>query len=63
MIPVARNVWQQVEGGRPAATARRLIIARTRRRDSARPVNRRPRGVDALEESAAFASSSPATSR
>ena len=50
MIPVARNVWQQVEGGRSAAAARRLIIARTRRRESARPVSRRPRGVDALEE-------------
>ena len=25
MIPVARNVWQHVEGGSPAAEARRLI--------------------------------------
>ena len=43
MIPVARNVWQQVEGGRSAAAARRLIIARTRRRESARPVRRERR--------------------
>ena len=41
MIPVARNVWQQVEGGRSAAAARRLIMARTRRRESVRPVSRR----------------------
>ena len=44
MIPVARNVWQQVDAGRSAAAARRLIIARTRRRDSARPVSLRPAG-------------------
>ena len=25
MIPVARNVWQQVEGDSPAVAARRLI--------------------------------------
>ena len=25
VIPVARNVWQHVEGGSPAAAARRLI--------------------------------------
>ena len=29
--PVARNVWQQVEAGSPAAAARRLIMARTTR--------------------------------
>jgi hypothetical protein len=29
VIPVARKVWQQVEEGRPAATARRLIIRKT----------------------------------
>ena len=38
-------VTQQVEGGSPAAAAaRRLIIARTSRRDSARPVSRRAAG-------------------
>ena len=36
VIPVARNVWQHVEGGNPAAAARRLIIARTTRRASTR---------------------------
>ena len=40
VIPVARNVWQHVEVGSPAAAARRLIIASTRRRSSARPVSR-----------------------
>ena len=44
MIPVARNVWQHVEGGSPAAAARRLIIARTTRRSSARPV----KGTDTI---------------
>src|SRR5205809_4544163 len=29
VIPVARNVWQPIEEGRPAARARRLIISRT----------------------------------
>ena len=62
VIPVARNVWQQVEGGISAAAARRLIIARTRRRESARPVSRRPAG-STLWKSAALASSSPASSR
>ena len=33
-IPVARNVWQHVEGGSPATAARRLIIARTTHRSS-----------------------------
>ena len=32
VIPVARNVWQHVEGGSPAAEARRLIIARMKER-------------------------------
>ena len=36
VIPVARNVWQQVEGGSPAADARRLIMAGTH------PPGRRP---------------------
>ena len=31
VIPVARNVWWQVDAGSPAATARRLIMVRTRR--------------------------------
>ena len=49
MIPVARNVWQRVEGGRSVATACRLIVANTRRRDSAvvtapRPSALPPRG-------------------
>ena len=48
VIPVARNVWQHVEGGNPAAAARRLVIARTSRRSGARqPPLRR---VDGLEE-------------
>ena len=49
MIPVARNVWQHVVAGSPAATARRLIIASTARRPSGRPL-RPPRPVHALEE-------------
>ena len=32
VIPVARNVWQHVDAGSPAAAARRLIIASTARR-------------------------------
>ncbi|HEX4231295.1 MAG TPA: hypothetical protein VHZ07_21675 [Bryobacteraceae bacterium] len=28
-MPVARNVWQQVEEGSPTSSARRLIIRRT----------------------------------
>ena len=43
VIPVARNVWQQVVDGSSADAARRLIIARTTRRSSTRPVSRRPR--------------------
>ena len=31
-MPVARNVWQQVDGGSPAVAARRLIMASTTRR-------------------------------
>ena len=38
-VPVARNVWQHVEGGSPAAAARRLIMAGTTRRVNGRPVN------------------------
>ena len=62
VIPVARNVWQQVDADSSAAAARRLIIARTSRRDSARPVSLRPAG-STLWKSAAFASSSPAAPR
>ena len=40
VIPVARNVWQHIEGGRPAAVA--LIIASTTRRVNARPVSLSP---------------------
>ena len=48
------NVWQQVEGGQtPPGAARHLIWARTRRRDSAHPVSRRPAG-STLWKSAAF---------
>ena len=48
------NVWQQVEGGQtPPGAARHLIWARTRRRDSAQPVSRRPAG-STLWKSAAF---------
>ena len=38
-MPVARNVWQHVDAGSPAATTRRLIIASTTRRPSGRPLN------------------------
>ena len=62
VIPVARNVWQHVEAGSsPAPAARRLIIARTTRRCSARPVSRRPAG-STLWKSVAFGSSSSAAS-
>ena len=40
VMPVARNVWEQVDGGRPAADAHRLIMARTTRRVNGRPVSR-----------------------
>ena len=42
VIPVARNVWQHVEAGSPAAAARRLIIASTTRRVNGRPVSLSP---------------------
>ena len=45
MVPVARNVWQNVDGGSPATAARRLIIASTSRRSIARAVSRRPAGL------------------
>ncbi len=61
VIPVARNVWQHVEGGSPAAAARRLIIAKTTRRCNARPVSRRPTG-STLWKSAALGSSIPPAS-
>ena len=57
VIPVARNVWQHVEAGSPAAAARRLIIARATRRSSARPVSRHPTGSK-VWKSATFGSSS-----
>ena len=50
MIPVARNVWQHVEGGAPRPRRARLIIASTSRRSSARPVSRLPAGGHGLEE-------------
>ena len=57
---VARNVWQHVEGGSPAAAARRLIIANTSR-SSDRPVSRRPAG-STVWKSAIFGSASPPAS-
>ena len=45
VMPVARNVWQHVDAGRPAAAARRLIIASTTRRVSDRPLRRRDRST------------------
>ena len=59
--PLARNVWQHVDGGNPAAAARRFIIARTTRRCSARPVNRRAAG-SMVWKSGIFGSSSSAAS-
>ena len=43
-IPVARNVWQHLDGGNPAVAARRLIMARTARRVNGRPVRLSPGG-------------------
>ena len=57
MIPVARNVWQHVDAGSPAADARRLIIASTAPA-SGRPFSRPARST--LWNSGAFASSMPA---
>ena len=48
VIPVARNVWQHVEGGSPASEARRLIIASTTRLSSARTRQAPPGRVHAL---------------
>ena len=45
VIPVARNVWQHVDAGSPAAAARRLIIASTARRVSGRPLSRPARST------------------
>ena len=45
VMPVARNVWQHVEAGRPAAAARRLIIASTTRRVSDRPLKQPDRST------------------
>ena len=50
VIPVARNVWQQVDGGSPAATARRLIMASTTRRVNGPPRQPLPRPVHALKQ-------------
>ena len=44
MTPVAGNVWQHVEGGSPAAAARRLIIARRRGRGGLAAPGARPAG-------------------
>ena len=49
-MPVARNVWQHVVAGNPAAAARRLIIASTTRRPSGRPLSPPARPVDALKQ-------------
>ena len=49
---------QHVKGGSPADAVRRLIITRTTRRSSARPVSRR-RGGSRLWKSAALGSASP----
>ena len=57
VIPVARNVWQHVVAGSPAATARRLIIASTARRPNGRPLSRPARST--LWKSGARASSRP----
>ena len=62
VMPVARKVWQQVEGGSPAAAARRLIMARTTRRCNARPVSQRLAG-STLWKSAAFGPSTAAAAR
>ena len=50
VMPVARNVWQQVDVGRPAAAARRLIIASTTRRVSDRPLRRPDRSTPGHED-------------
>ena len=42
VIPVARNVWQQSEGGSPAAAAHCLIMVNTTRRVNGRPVSFSP---------------------
>ncbi len=42
VIPVARNVWQHVEAGSPAATDRRLIMANTTRCVNGRPLSLSP---------------------
>ena len=47
---VPGDLLRVVDDGSPAAAARRLIIARTTRRCSARPVSRHPAGSHALEE-------------
>ena len=60
-MPVAQNVWQHVDAGRPAADARHLIIASTTR-PRQRPTVQAARPIDALKQWRAFASStSPAT--
>ena len=48
-MAVARNVWQHVDAGTPAAAARRLIIDSTTRRVSDRPLSR-ARPVHALKQ-------------
>ena len=41
-FPVARNVWQHVDGGRPRYGRPSLIMASTTRRVNDRPVSRSP---------------------
>lgn len=57
VTPVARNVWQHVDAGSPAAGARRLIIVSTGRGRSSRPLSRPARST--LWKRGAFASSRP----
>lgn len=45
-MPVARNVWQQVEGGSPVSSARRFIIRRKSVRPTGRSVMWRRRSIE-----------------
>ena len=60
VIPVARNVWQHVDSGSPAAAARRLIMASTTRLVNGRPVSLSPARSTLWKSAAAFGSSSSA---
>jgi hypothetical protein len=46
VIPVARNVWQHVDEGRPAALARRLTMRKTSFSVIGRSVSLRVLGID-----------------